>query len=83
MRLLRDIRDVENFRKAVKKCNGDVVIRHNERNEEFNMKSLFSEYIGLSQLMSEHGDEYEVFCMNSGDEGYMMQFFHELKENSN
>ena len=43
------------------------------------MKSLFSEYIGLAKLMSEHGDEYEVFCMNNNDERFMLQFFHELK----
>lgn len=79
MRLLRDVRDVENFKAAVKKCEGDVIIRHNTRREEFNMKSLFSEYIGLSKLMSEHGDEYEVFCMNNNDERFMLQFFHDLK----
>lgn len=75
MRLLRDIKDVENFKNVVKQCKGDVIVRHNSRNEEFNMKSLFSEYIGLGQLMSEHGDEYEVFCMNKEDEGTMLEFF--------
>lgn len=80
MRLLRDIKDVEDFKAAVKKCSGDVIVRHNTGREEFNMKSLFSEYIGLSQLMSKHGDEYEVFCMNSSDECFMMKFFHDLKD---
>lgn len=80
MRLLRDLQDVENFKKAVKECKGDVIVRHNSGHEEFNMKSLFSEYIGLAQLMSEHGDEYEVFCMNNDDEGTMLRFFHELKD---
>jgi hypothetical protein len=83
MRLLRDVRDVEAFKAAVKKCAGDVIVRHNSRHEEFNMKSLFSEYIGLANLMSEHGDEYEVFCMNPNDERFMLQFFQELKENNN
>lgn len=80
MRLLRDVTDIENFKAAVKQCSGDVIIRHNERHEEFNMKSLFSSFIGLGELAKEHGDEYEVFCMNPNDEGYMMQFFHELNK---
>lgn len=80
MKLLRDLTDVENFKAAVKQCKGDVIVRHNSGHEEFNMKSLFSEYIGLAQLMSEHGDEYEVFCMNGDDEGNMLRFFHELKD---
>jgi hypothetical protein len=78
MKLLKEIKDIENFRKAIEQCQGDVIIRHNERREEFNMKSLFSCYIGLGKLAEEHGDEYEVFCMNKKDEAYMMQFFHEL-----
>lgn len=79
MKLLQDKRDVENFKAAVKKCEGDVIVRHNTGREEFNMKSFFSGYLGLAKLMSKHGDEYEVFCMNNNDERFMLQFFHELK----
>lgn len=81
MRLLRDITDIENFKTAVQQCSGDVIIRHNRRKEEFNMKSLFSYYIGLGKLAEEHGDEYEVFCMNPNDERFMMKFFCELNKN--
>ena len=80
MRLLRDITDIENFKAAVQQCSGDVIIRHNRRKEEFNMKSLFSCYIGLGKLTEDHGDEYEVFCMNPNDERFMMNFFCELNK---
>lgn len=76
MKMLKDINDVNNFKAAVKKCKGDVIVRHNKRNEEFNMKSLFSEYLGLAELMKDHGDEYEVFCMNPNDTSYLIDFFH-------
>lgn len=82
MKLLKEIKDIENFRKAIEQCQSDVIIRHNSRREEFNMKSLFSCYIGLGKLAEEHGDEYEVFCMNPNDEKYMMKFFCELNQNN-
>ena len=83
MRLLREEEHVKKFRAAVKQCEGDVIVRHNSGREEFNMTSLFSDFIGLAQLMREHGDEYEVFCMNPQDEAIMMQFFHELNKSNN
>ena len=77
MKMLKDINDVNNFKAAVKQCKGDVIVRHNTRREEFNMKSLFSEYLGLAELMKDHGDEYEIFCMNPNDEVYILNYFHE------
>ena len=77
MKMLKDINDVNNFKAAVKQCKGDVIIRHNTRHEEFNMKSLFSEYLGLAELMKDHGDEYEIFCMNPSDEVYIINYFHD------
>ena len=77
MKILKDINDVNNFKAAVKQCKGDVIIRHNTRREEFNLKSLFSEYLGLAELMKDHGDEYEIFCMNPSDEVYIINYFHD------
>ena len=77
MKMLKDINEVDNFKAAIRECKGDVILRHNTRNEEFNLKSLFSEYLGLAELMKDHGDEYEIFCMNRSDEVYIINYFHE------
>ena len=77
MKMLKDINEVDNFKAAIRECKGDVILRHNTRNEEFNLKSLFRAYLGLAELMKDHGDEYEIFCMNPNDEVYILNYFHE------
>ena len=76
MKMLKDINEVDKFKAAIRECKGDVILRHNTRNEEFNLKSLFSEYLGLAELMKDHGDEYEIFCTNPSDEVYIINYFH-------
>ncbi len=76
--LLKNIKDVEKLREAIKKCNGDVILRSVDGTEQFNMKSALSQYIAISRLCEERGDQYEVFCMDRNDEPYLLQFFHEV-----
>ena len=42
----------------------------------------FIHLLGICRLCGEHGDEYEVFCMDRGDEGILMKFFRELQADS-
>lgn len=78
MMLLKNAKDIDSLLSAVHKCKGDVLLRSVDGREEFNLKSTLSQYIGISRLCAEHGDEYEVFCMNRDDEGHMLSFFHDL-----
>ncbi len=76
--LLKNIKDVEKLREAIQKCKGDVILRHVDGTEQFNMKSALSQYIAISRLCEERGDYYEIFCMDRTDEPYMFQFFDEV-----
>jgi hypothetical protein len=78
--LLKNATDIQALIEAVAKCKGDVMLVSTDRKEEFNLKSTLSQYMAIARLCEEHGDEYEIFCMNHNDVGYMMQFFHNLKE---
>lgn len=78
MMLLKNIKDVDMLVSAVSKCSGDVILRSLDGSEEFNLKSKLSQYIAIGRLCAEHGDEYEIFCMNKNDEGYMLNFFANL-----
>jgi hypothetical protein len=78
MMLLKNLRDVNLLISAVDKCSGDVILRSIDGAEEFNLKSKLSQYIAIGRLCEEHGDEYEIFCSNKCDEGFMLGFFHEL-----
>ena len=50
----------------------------------FNLKSALSEYIALGQLLSEQGDNLELFADHREDEAKLINFLAELdKENAN
>lgn len=78
--LLKNVKDVDNFVAAIQKCHGDVILRSADGREEMNLKSTLSQYIAIGKLCDEHGEEYEIFCLDKSDETYMFQFFRELYE---
>ena len=78
MMLLKNAKDIDNLINAVDRCRGDVLLRSTDGREEFNLKSVLSRYVAIGELCKEHGDSYEVFCMDRADEVYMLNFFHNL-----
>lgn len=80
MMLLKNVDDVEALISAVGQCDGDVILRNVDGSEEFNLKSKLSQYIAIGELCRDHGDEWEVFCMNRADEGHMLNFFCKLNK---
>lgn len=80
MMLLKNAKDVDSLIEAVNRCRDDVILRSTDGREEFNLKSVLSRYIAIGELCKEHGDRYEIFCMNPADEGYMMNFFVNLSD---
>ena len=59
---------------AIKDCNEDVYLRKNDGTENFNLKSVLSEYIALGKLCDEHGEDYEIFCNSPADESKLLKF---------
>ena len=80
MKMLRNINSVNALQAAVASCQDSVILKSADGREEYNLKSALSLLMGIGLLCSEHGDEYEVFCTNRADEGYMLKFFRELKQ---
>ena len=56
---LKNIKEVEEFRKVIHACAGDVYLKSQD-GDVFNLKSALSEYIALGQLLSEQGDNLEL-----------------------
>ena len=78
MMLLRNAKEIDTLIEAVNRCRGDVLLRSTDGKEEFNLKSVLSRYIAIGELCKDHGDRFEIFCMERSDERYMMNFFFEL-----
>ena len=78
MMLLKNAKDIDNLVEAVNRCRDDVLLRSIDGREEFNLKSVLSRYVAIGELCKDHGDCYEIFCMNRADEIYMMDCFHNL-----
>lgn len=76
--LLKNVHDVEKLLEVISHCRGDVILRSTDGREEINMKSKLSQYIAIERLLSDHGDQYEFFCMNKADEGYMLAYFYDM-----
>lgn len=81
--LLKNAKDIEALRAAIKQCEGEVLLKSCDGSETFNMKSTLSEYIAIGKLLEERGDTYEFFCARPEDEGKLLAFFYDLHQASN
>lgn len=80
MKMLKNMNNVNALMTAVTSCTDSVLLKSADGREEYNLKSALSLLIGIGHLCGEHGDEYEVFCTNRADEGYLLNFFRQLKQ---
>ena len=80
MKMLKNMNNVNALMTAVASCTDSVLLKSADGREEYNLKSALSLLIGIGHLCGEHGDEYEVFCTNRADEGFLLNFFRQLKQ---
>lgn len=78
---LKNIQEVEEFRKVIHACTGDVYLKSQD-GDVFNLKSALSEYIALGQLLSEKGDTLELFASCRADEARLRGFLAALEKES-
>lgn len=83
MMLLKNVHDVDAFLKAVGRCRGDVILRSADGRETIDLKSKLSQYVAIERLHRECGDDYEIYCMDRADEGYMLAFFYDITHPDN
>ena len=70
---------ISDFLDIVNECEGDVSL-HSYSGDIFNLKSQLSQYVAIGELLSEHGDELELFCRDRNDEAKFVNFFKEHPE---
>ena len=72
---LTNSREIMEFKFAISKCKGDVWLEDAEGNK-FNLKSVISQYVALGQLLSEHGEDLELYCAYPEDQRHFYKFFY-------
>ena len=76
---LKNIQEINGFRSAVYQCQGNVWLE-SPQGDKYNLKSPFSYYIALSELLRERGNELEIFCQLPTDEQFFYEYFQEHPE---
>ena len=71
---LNSITEVEGFLNAVNDCKAAVWLE-SQYGDKFNLKSKLSQYIALSALLGENGEDLMLFCSLPEDESRLFGFF--------
>lgn len=71
---LNNITEVEGFLNAVNDCKAAVWLE-SPYGDKFNLKSKLSQYVALSALLGENGEELMLFCSLPEDESKLFGFF--------
>lgn len=77
------VEDVNEFMQVVQSCKGPVYLTDWETDEngnynlQINLKSALSMYMGIAQLLSDHGDWLELHTSNREDEAKLIRFMKE------
>lgn len=76
---IKNIKDVETFLEVVDECNGDVTLT-SVYGDKFNLKSKLTQYIAVSALIGDHGEDLELWYTDKEDEMKFLQMFKENPE---
>ena len=68
--------DVNDFLRTVEDCEGEVWLE-SISGDKYVLKSVFSRYIAMSALLSEQGDNLELYCQLPEDRAKFYKYFHE------
>ena len=73
---LKNISELNGFVAAVDGCVGHVWLE-SPYGDKFNLKSKFSQYIALGELLGNNGEDLELFCQLPEDRIRFYQYFRE------
>ena len=82
---LKNFDDAQAFIEVIKECKGPVYLTDyavdntGEHNLRLNLKSTLSLYFGVSKLLEEHGDWFEIYTTNYEDETKIVDFMTQLE----
>ncbi len=78
MRLTNNVQ-ITDFLAAITEAKDNVYLRSTQ-GDCYNLKSTLARYVAIAELLSEHGDELELFCDDKTDEALFFRFFNQHPE---
>ena len=76
---LNNVKDIQAFMKVLDMCRGQVWLESAE-GDRFDLKSLFSRYVAIGNLLEDHNDKLLLYASDYNDEVILMNFLKELEE---
>ena len=76
---LTKISQIKEFLSIVDSCQGNVWLV-SLQGDKYNLKSTLTQYIAISALLGEKGNELELFCDVKSDENKCLDWFHNHPE---
>ena len=70
----QNIKQVNDFLATVEQCEGAVYLK-SEDGDVFNLKSRFSQYIAIGEILSTKSDELKLVCDLQEDRDKFFEFF--------
>lgn len=67
------------FKEAIAKSEGAVWLESID-GDKFNLKSIFSQYLGLAELIKDRSTDLELFCQLPEDRALFYKFFQDNPE---
>ena len=76
---IKNIKNVETFLAVVNECKGEVTLT-SVYGDKYNLKSVLTQYVAVSALVGDHGEELELWCTDKDDEKKFLKMFNEHPE---
>ena len=76
---LTTIENVEKFIETCNACKAGVRLT-SQYGDQYNLKSVLTQYVAIGKLIEEHNNELELFCDSKEDEAMFLKLFQKNPE---
>ena len=74
---ITSLQDVENFKKVINQCKGEVWLE-SIYGDKYNLKSALSQYVAFADLLRDKNGELELFAQLPEDESILIEYLSTL-----
>jgi len=76
---LKSINDIKAFQQIIDECESDVWLE-SVFGDKYNLKSTLSQYVAIGELISQRGEDLELFARSQNDTVKLLNFLSTHKD---